>query len=151
MRALARWLAPTPAVRSPRDSQKDITGVDMAIQVAGAGTLAFTSDRTGDNEIWKMRPNGSGLVQLTNAAGNDYHPNWSRDGTEIIWFATRGQDTNLWIMDGAGGNPPDHFQRVPECASVFFPSGKQILYQCGTASNGYDVCCSRQMARTAWI
>jgi TolB protein len=51
--------------------------------------IVFTSFRTGDFEIWSMRPDGSGLRQLTHDRGNDAHAIWSPDGTRILFTSSR--------------------------------------------------------------
>ncbi|MDX1618497.1 MAG: hypothetical protein R3224_06905, partial [Balneolaceae bacterium] len=39
--------------------------------------IAFTSDRTGDQEIWLMNADGTGQVNLTQSPGTeDFHPFW---------------------------------------------------------------------------
>ena len=52
--------------------------------------IAFTSKRDGDYEIYRIRPDGTGLERLTRSAGNDAHPSFSPDG-EWIAFATARQ------------------------------------------------------------
>ncbi|MEM7125488.1 MAG: hypothetical protein AAF702_04125, partial [Chloroflexota bacterium] len=34
----------------------------------------------------------------------DRHPSWSPDGTQIVFFSTRGGNAQLWIMDADGRN-----------------------------------------------
>ena len=41
------------------------------------GTIAFSSDRDGDREIFVMNADGSGVTQLTNNAGSDNRPDWT--------------------------------------------------------------------------
>jgi Tol biopolymer transport system component len=51
--------------------------------------IAFTSfddERLG--HVWKIRPTGTGMVQLTKAAGEYLNPAWAPDGAELI--VTRG-------------------------------------------------------------
>jgi Tol biopolymer transport system component len=36
----------------------------------------FTSDKTGNNDIWVINANGIGAVNLTKAAGRDTTPDW---------------------------------------------------------------------------
>jgi len=43
--------------------------------------LAFVSNRTGDDELFLMRPDGSGTVQLTRSPGADWLPRWVKMGT----------------------------------------------------------------------
>jgi Tol biopolymer transport system component len=50
--------------------------------------ILFTSLRTGDFEMFTVRPDGTGLKQLTHDHGNDAHGAWSPDGKRIIFTAT---------------------------------------------------------------
>src|SRR5215472_6801230 len=47
--------------------------------------------RTGKWQIWAIKPDGSGLEQLTNAAGGADGPVWSPDGTRLFCFSQGGQ------------------------------------------------------------
>ena len=38
--------------------------------------IAFQSDRNGNNEIYVMNGDGSGLANLTNNPADDEYPNW---------------------------------------------------------------------------
>ncbi|MEJ0099469.1 MAG: hypothetical protein WDO12_06900 [Pseudomonadota bacterium] len=50
--------------------------------------ILFTSMRSGDFEMYSIKPDGSGLRQLTHDHGNDAHGAWSPDGRLIIFTAT---------------------------------------------------------------
>jgi TolB protein len=39
-------------------------------------SIAFTSDRTGNLEIWVMKTNGSSLTNLTRHPARDWAPAW---------------------------------------------------------------------------
>ena len=52
--------------------------------------IAFTSKRDGDYEIYRVRPDGTGVQRLTNTPGTDAHASFSPDG-EWIAFATARQ------------------------------------------------------------
>lgn len=58
--------------------------------------IAFNSSRTGSDEIWLVRPNGSGLVQLTDTPidTNEANPTWSPDGRRIA-FHVRGLGSTI--------------------------------------------------------
>ena len=48
--------------------------------------IAFYSDRSGRYEIWAIRPDGSGLTQLTKTTGEGtWYPHWSPDGKTIAY------------------------------------------------------------------
>ena len=66
--------------------------------------IAFNSDRDGDHDIYVMNVNGSGIVQLTTAAGRDRHPVWSPDGTKILFLSERDVDPEVYVMNADGSN-----------------------------------------------
>ena len=53
------------------------------------GRIAFSSDRGGDLEIYTMRPQGGGIVQVTNAPGNSIFSDWTPDGRRIVFDSDR--------------------------------------------------------------
>jgi len=75
----------------------------FAIQSAG-GKIAFTSGRDGNNEIYVMNTDGSGVTRLTNNPAVDQDPAWSPDGTRLAFTSTRDGNYELYVMnaDGSG-------------------------------------------------
>jgi TolB protein len=51
--------------------------------------IAFTGFESGDFEIYTIRPDGTGLRQLTHTHGNDAHQVWSPDGRWIAFVSSR--------------------------------------------------------------
>jgi TolB protein len=51
--------------------------------------IMFTRMIQGDFEIFTIRPDGSGLRQLTHDHGNDAHSQWSHDGKWIVFTSSR--------------------------------------------------------------
>ena len=47
--------------------------------------LAFVSRRSGDEEIYIARADGTGIRRLTKLPGADLGPNWSSDGRRLAW------------------------------------------------------------------
>jgi len=72
--------------------------------------IAFTSDRSGSENIWVSRPDGSGMRQISaNAGPNEYvSPSWSADG-KTIYASLYRSDRNaieLWRFDAGGATKP---------------------------------------------
>jgi Tol biopolymer transport system component len=51
--------------------------------------IAFTSWRNGDFDVYTIRPDGTGLKQLTSTPGNDAHSSWSPDGEHLMFSSSR--------------------------------------------------------------
>lgn len=69
--------------------------------------IIFVSQKDGDDEIWRINSDGSGLRQLTHNDWEwDKHPSLSPDGKWIVFWSNRGPTGNgqLLIMDLEGKN-----------------------------------------------
>ncbi len=64
--------------------------------------IAFHSDRDGDDEIYVMNADGTGVVQLTSNSAGDWFPAWSPDGGRIAFHSTRDGDDEIYVMNADG-------------------------------------------------
>ena len=76
------------------------TGPDLGTPAWGStGKIAFVTS-TG---IFVIRPDGSGLVRLTNILGwGDEHPSWAPDGSKIAFSSNRTGETQIYAMNANG-------------------------------------------------
>ncbi len=120
------------------------------------GEIIFTSDRTGDLELWLMNPDGSNLRQLTHTAGYDGGAFFNVDGTKIVWRANRPKtkedldeyfqllreehvikpmNLEIYIMNADGsGRVKLTNNGAANFAPFFTPDGKKVIF----ASNMND-------------
>ncbi len=79
----------------------------------GVGQLAFASDRTGIPQVYLINVDGTGLVQLTNLQDGACQPEWSPDGSRLVFISPcrANRETypgsSLWMInaDGTGLEP----------------------------------------------
>jgi TolB protein len=66
--------------------------------------IAFTSNRDGNDEIYIMNTDGSGVRRLTNHPEIDVTPTWSPAGNQIAFTSNRSGTPQIWIVnvDGSG-------------------------------------------------
>ena len=64
----------------------------------GGTRLLFESDRSGNWEIYTMKPDGTDLVRLTNDPAADVTPIWSPDGKRIVFTSERDADSEIYVM-----------------------------------------------------
>jgi Tol biopolymer transport system component len=128
----------------------DEWGYDAEATLNPAGDkIVFTSDRTGDLEIYTMNLDGSDVVQLTDELGYDGGPFFSPDGTKIVYRAHYPEDEaaiadykslladhkirpsklEVYVMDVDGSNK----QQITSLdaatfAPYFHPSGEKIIF-----------------------
>jgi len=72
-----------------------------------AGLIAFVSDRTGQNEIYSMKTDGTDVKALTDSANgaSSIAPVWSPDGNHLLHFQRTKAEGSLVITDADGGQP----------------------------------------------
>jgi ABC-type branched-subunit amino acid transport system substrate-binding protein len=81
------------------------------------GQIAFGTNRDGNDEIYVMNGDGSGLINLSNNPASDNAPVWSPDGTQLVFESNRDGNLELYVMnaDGSGqinltNNPTEDLQ-----------------------------------------
>jgi Tol biopolymer transport system component len=101
--------------------------------------IAFSTDRDSyvtmeeglvyDFEIYTMSPNGSDQVNLTNTLGWDTAPDWSPDGTRILFQSDRDGNVEIYLMESDGSeqtnltnNPAD------DAAPSWSPDGGKVAF-----------------------
>lgn len=74
------------------------------VSVSSKGDLAFSSNRSGNYEIWIQRPKGK-PVKVTHHPALDARPAWSPDGKSLMFESSRGGSVKLWKLNISDGRP----------------------------------------------
>ncbi|MFP5352653.1 MAG: hypothetical protein ACLGIB_08835 [Actinomycetota bacterium] len=130
-----RYRAALRVVTADGTSTTSLTGyryLNVGATWSPDGRLAFMSDRDGDIEIWLMSLDGSKPIRLTNDPATDFFPQWSPDGSKILWIRQSeeyGWSQHLYVMNADGtdsvrlttGNQLDEMPR-------WSPDGTRIAF-----------------------
>jgi len=178
--ASRRWLAPVAMVlvvaaafagwwlarlRTPPPPANPLAGTTLSPLTTDPGletdptfspdgeTIAYSSDRTGNFEIFLKQISGGPDINLTNNPADDIQPAFSPDGRQIAFVSSRSGSPDIlyygpftpqmgggiWVMSALGGPA----RRIVEAGNFpsWSPDGSHILYESGSwfRSNIYKV------------
>jgi Tol biopolymer transport system component len=97
--------------------------------------LVYTSDRTGNHELWLLDSVSGSERRLTDHPASDLNADWSPDGGEIVFVSDRDGAARLWILDVESGAArrlsPDPVRRT---SYLYYhprwsPDGQAIAYR----------------------
>ena len=67
--------------------------------------VVFTSDRSGNFDVWSLELSTRAVRRLTFDAADDWDPSWSPDGKHLLWSSNRSGNYEIWIADADGSGP----------------------------------------------
>ena len=132
-----------------------VTTGNQAIEGIGVSPdgkwLAFDSNRSGNQDIYKMPVGGGELERLTTHPSDDFLPSWSPDGKEIVFYSFREGNRDIHLMTAEGGTirqlTDDSAQeRYPDWS----PDGKHIVFRSNKTGCGELFVISRVKEDTGW-
>ena len=101
--------------------------------------IVFTSDRTGQNKIWRMNIDGSSPVLLTPIDGIQFAARFSPDGQNVLFYWNRAATRLLGSVPIMGGE----IEELPFYSDYYWaiwPDGRDFTYSFwDEAANGYKV------------
>jgi Tol biopolymer transport system component len=101
------------------------TGVCTGLNCAQNGKIAF--DR--GSEIFTMNSDGTNQTNITNNAAIDTSPNYSPDGSKIIFSTNRDGNNEIYQMNADGSNPIRLTNNVASDTSPYYsPDGTFIVF-----------------------
>jgi dipeptidyl aminopeptidase/acylaminoacyl peptidase len=113
--------------------------VDMVAISPDGSEVAFSAFSGSDTDIFAIGVGGSDLRQLTDDPATDEFPQWSPDGTTIVYDNGGSNEqadvqfsptAEIWTVPSAGGVPPTQLthDRAADSSPSFSPTGTQIAY-----------------------
>jgi len=72
----------------------------------GGQSIAFVSDKSGNNEIWTVHPDGTGAQQVTANGLDNSGPSWSPDGKSLAFATNNDGSYSIWLASLAETTAP---------------------------------------------
>ncbi len=99
-------------------------------------TIAFVSDRDGNNDLFTANADGTGIRKIAGLPGYDTHPRWSPDGTKILFnsfpdAAEKPHDVFTVNADGTGLTNLTQGKYHDGQADDWSPDGQRVLFSSG--------------------
>jgi len=92
--------------------------------------VAFLSNRSGQDQIFVIRSDGTGEIQLTVSPESKNSPHWL-DSKTIFFSVTEGDQSRLFAID-IDGKHVREIGAVPGRNPIPSPDGKQVIYMVGS-------------------
>jgi Tol biopolymer transport system component len=101
--------------------------------------VAFATTRTGNSEIYRVRPDGTGPESLTRSPSNEGEPAYSPDGRFIAFTSDGGgKGSRVYVMRANGRDPHPVAEDLPgteQHAPAWSPDGRVLAF---TVREGAD-------------
>jgi len=112
--------------------------------------VAFQGYKGGTFHIWVMKPDGTGVRQLTDGHGDDREPRISPDGTKVAFASDRTFRGNydIWVADIITGKltqktsgPEEEYEPTwsPDGMKIAFVSGMGVARGHGASVSGVEI------------
>src|SRR5216684_3008898 len=85
-------------------------------------------DNDGRQQIFVVRPDGTGKRRLTQEGDQNYLPAWSRDGRKLAFTSNRSGRSQIWVMAADGSNPIQLTTEADNAVPTWSPDGKRLAF-----------------------
>lgn len=94
--------------------------------------VAFTSNRSGNLDLWAVSTKTGTIRRLTDHEGDDWDPAFLEGGRKILWSSNRGGHFEVWMAQADGSQPRQVSQDGGDAENpTATPDGEWIVYQSG--------------------
>jgi Tol biopolymer transport system component len=129
---LASAQAPSPPVPSSTAQGAASESPTAESSAEAVGWIAYQTDRGAQGGIWLIRPDGTDDHEVaTDVPGSHLHPDWSPDGTRLL-FTSRGDKDLLYELDVTSGVSRPMWDCADPCVgddeAVWSPDGSRIAF-----------------------
>jgi eukaryotic-like serine/threonine-protein kinase len=94
--------------------------------------IVFSSNRSGNLDLWVLEPRTGALRQLTDDPAQDWDPGFTPDGQHVLWSSDRSGHLEIWMADADGSNARQVTHDGADAENpTATPDGRWIVYTSG--------------------
>lgn len=93
--------------------------------------IVFLSNRTSVDDLFVIRADGTGEMQVTHTPEYESATGWTRNGRQIVFSVTSKDAGHVYTLDLNGKNQRE-IGSVPGRGPMLSPDGKRLVYMAGT-------------------
>ena len=86
------------------------------------------ADTDGRQQIFVVKPDGTGKRRLTQEGKQNFFPAWSPDGKRIAFTSDRSGSHQIWVMEADGSNPRQLTTEGENMVPTWSPDGKRLAF-----------------------
>lgn len=92
-------------------------------------SIALSSDRSGNQDLWVFPCAGGAMSRLTTDPSPDWCPRWSPDGGLLAFYSYRAGSRDIWVMPSGGGTARQ-ITKDPanDLLPIWSPNGTEIAF-----------------------
>lgn len=104
-------------------------------------TIVFTYKLNNQTDIWKINPDGTGLLNLINwPSSNERNPVLSPDGKKLAFISNKSGKYQIWISNSDGSNPQQiTFNEEVHSGPEWSPDGQWLFYAVSITTINTDI------------
>jgi Tol biopolymer transport system component/DNA-binding winged helix-turn-helix (wHTH) protein len=119
-------------IRSFEDvTSKNLLAEGETASFSPNGKIVFSSEKSGNMEIWIAESNGFRQIQLTNDEGDDSKPIVSANNEAIFFASNRSGEVQVWRMNSDGSNQVQITNKDGGFPIFISPDGSRVYYHHG--------------------
>ncbi|HQU82488.1 MAG TPA: winged helix-turn-helix domain-containing protein [Pyrinomonadaceae bacterium] len=111
--------------------QRKVSAEAESASFSTDGKIVYSSDKSGNLEIWASELNGNRQTQLTNSSAEEVRPIVSHDNNFIFFASNRTGETQVWRMNADGSDQKQITQNEGGFPLFVSPDGSRIFYHHG--------------------
>ncbi len=128
-------VAPTTPANSAKNTPIP-ANTSIAANLGARERIAFTSDRSGQREIYVMNADGSSQTQITNNSALRGDMTWSPDGQHIAFSSDRSGNEDIYVMNADGsGQTQITNNSAADIMPAWSPDGQLIAFSSNRDGN----------------